>query len=98
SGTAAAEWRGSHDTPVARPESTRNTYDRRDTVASDVNSPRPAAIPHANRTMTAVRTAVASVDEMPPTPTLARMAVSAANTAETKAKNNQPMWSLLLQA
>jgi hypothetical protein len=48
---------------------------------------------HVNTTTTDVRTAVAKFESTPATPIFAKIAVAAANTAESKAQVNQLMTS-----
>src|SRR5215471_1880542 len=75
----------SHETPVATPESTRKTTDRREMPANARCSPVTPTMAHANAVMTTVRIAVARFDGTPSIPIFARIAVSAAATAETHA-------------
>src|SRR5579871_5753429 len=75
--------------PVARPDSSRNTTDRREIVGSARWSPVAITIPQANTVMMTVRMAVARFDGTPATPIFARIAVAAAATAERDAKNSQ---------
>ncbi len=63
--------------PVAEPERRRNNNNRRETLLRAWCSLSAIVIARANAGMTAVRTAVASVDGTPFTPIFARIAVRA---------------------
>ncbi len=67
------------------PDSARNISERRETDGSAWCSPATNTISHANTITTTVRSAVASVDGTPSTPSFARIAVAAAAPAEMNA-------------
>ena len=75
----------SQEMPVATAESARKTRVCVEAVFSAPNSPRAATRPHTSGRMKLVRSAVARFEGTDPTPILARMAVAAAATADTRA-------------
>src|SRR5476649_184974 len=81
--------------PVAKPESTRNTNERREMFVSAWRSPVAVTIAHAKTVITTVRIAVARFDGTPSTPIFARMAVAAAATADTSAYPSHPIGATL---
>lgn len=81
----ARKWHN-HESPVASPESVRKIQVRGDSPASSAGLEVTAAMLPLNTRITAVRTAVARSGETPVTPTFARMAVSPAKSAESKAR------------
>src|SRR5262249_30881216 len=81
----------SQDAPVARPESVRNSQALPGNSASAPVPVVTSATPQAKTRTTVVRTAVARFELMPSTPTLARIAVSPAQTADKIAHDTQLM-------
>src|SRR5690606_13721078 len=70
------------------PDRTRNVHVLTDTVAGDCQFPVAMTIPLAARRMTMVRTKVAKSELTFSTPTLAKIAVNAANAADNKAQKS----------
>ena len=76
----------SQDSPVASPESERNSRFFPVSVANCPVTPDANTIPHARISTTVVRIAVARLESIPETPTFASRAVTAAKKAESRAK------------
>ncbi len=79
----------SHDNPVATPDNTRNSQARRDNSNTADDPCVARTTPHTNTHTTDVRIAVARFEFTLATPTLTRMAVAPAKTAESKDQKSQ---------
>ena len=81
----------SHERPVANPESVRNSQVRGDGMWKLPSDRVAKAIAQASNTTTLVRTAVAKFESTPATPSFAKIAVAAANSADNSAQKSHVM-------